>query len=109
MLDDEQEFVMRLRHGRLGAQHGAKLLGVLERAEGRFSAAIERLEESQDLAVESGDLLLNAEIMRELGDTWQELGDSERAAGHWQQAGGYFRELGAVVDAVEIESRMSAA
>ena len=85
-----------------------KLRGMITRDRGDARRAVTLLESAQELALESGETLLYAEAMLELGDTWMRIDEAARARSLWEQARSYFRELGAVMQSVAVERRLVA-
>ena len=84
-----------------------KLQGVIQRERGEPRDAVALLESAQELALGSGDTLLYAESMLELGETWARLGEPMRARSLWEQARSYFQELGAVMQTVDVQRRLA--
>ena len=85
---------------------GLKFLGMIQRAKGEFFLAAETLTQSHKLAEDSEDVLLAAEVARELGETHAQERDFERAREFFERANELFTEMNASLDATAVKERM---
>jgi tetratricopeptide (TPR) repeat protein len=83
-----------------------KFLGMIQRAQGHLSLADESLSSANRLAEESEDVLLAAEVARELGETRSEMGQPADARKFFQRAVDLFREMNASLDATKAQERL---
>jgi tetratricopeptide (TPR) repeat protein len=85
-----------------------KFLGMIERHREKYDRSTAALTEAQELAWESEDVLLSAELLFELGETWHRRGEAQEARSAWEEAATVFDRLGASPDADELRSRLAA-
>ena len=83
-----------------------RALACVQRNRREFAACHAALAEALSLSTGAEDQLLQAEIQRDMGDMHAASGAVGAAHGAWSQAIAGFRRMGAVRDAVELESRM---
>ena len=87
---------------------GLKFLGMIQRARGDLSEACESLAHARTLAEESEDVLLSAEVFRELGETHAHKGETAVARGFFERAIERFTEVNAGLDATAVQKRLDA-
>lgn len=94
------------RGDRLQRAEAFKYLAILDRRAGNLKRAISSLEEGCLLAKEGEDVLLVAELLREMGECRMQAGELELAFDCWRKALQHFDELGATVDCARLRGRM---
>lgn len=85
-----------------------RVIGVVYRETGRFALAESRLRASVELAVSSGEVLIEAETSRELALLYQTMGRNQEALSLLNTAHRLFRRLDARVDLVNVSAKVEA-
>ena len=85
-----------------------RVIGVVYRETGRFALAESRLRASVELAVSSGEVLIEAETSRELALLYQTMGRNQEALSLLNTAHRLFRRLDARVDLVNVSAKVQA-
>lgn len=98
--------IAEARRDRLRCAETLRILATIERERDRLEHAVRSLEEAWTIAGTSDDVLLSAEVQRELGEVWRRRGDRGKARAAYESALGGFRRLGAARDASEVEVRL---
>jgi tetratricopeptide (TPR) repeat protein len=98
----------QLRNDRQREAEALKFQGVIAREGNALEDAQRLLTEAEALAVECDDLLLRAEVARELGDVQRQLGHRDEARVAYARALDLFQAIGARRDYRETESRFLA-
>ena len=83
-----------------------KYRAIIEREQGKLEASVDSLDEAGRLAEKTGDKLLRAEILRELGETLGRGGQIAQARLHLEYALRVFTELDAVLDVVDTRRKL---
>jgi len=95
------------RRDRQRRAEALKFLGIIERNRRQYDRSADALSQARRLAGESGDVLLSAELLSELGETWRRRGDAREARAAWQEAESVFAGVGARVDASGVRGRLA--
>lgn len=93
--------------GRLA--EGFWLQGVLCLAQGNPAAAAEILARAETVVGSSGDVLLEGEVLRDLGLSAARMGQVEEARRHWISSLQNFQHVGAVKEALHVRALLQAA
>jgi tetratricopeptide (TPR) repeat protein len=97
------------RGDHLSAGEALKYRARIQRARGEFSQGIDTLGAAASEAKVAEDRLLQAEILRELGELHHESGDVSNARAAWTEAASGFDVAGASEDAVAMRTRLATA
>jgi len=85
---------------------GLKFLGIIQRAQGHLPLAVRSLTTASLLANESEDVLLAAEVARELGETQALMGEVSEAKRFLERSVELFQGLNAGLDVTEVQNRL---
>ena len=97
----------RRRNDHLTIAAALKCRARIEREQGEFTQSIATLRIGIFEAEGLDDRLLQAEMLREFGQTSRALGQSDEARLAWQEAADSFQDVGAVHEAAEIRSLLA--
>ena len=85
---------------------GLKFLGIIQRAQGHLTLAEQSLTTASLLAEESEDVLLAAEVARELGETQASMGEISEAKRFLERSLELIQGLNAGLDVTEDQERL---